>query len=61
MKLQGELKVPVHLFVGSYSECTYGYNNCWKWPPSTLQKSCSHTKPMYGTCWTNLHFHTAEV
>jgi len=31
-KVQAERKVPVYLLELGYSECTYGYNKCWKWP-----------------------------
>jgi len=30
--VQGEQRVPVHLLEVGYSECTYSYNKCWKWP-----------------------------
>jgi hypothetical protein len=31
--IQRERKFPVHLLQVGYSEYTYGYNKCWKWPP----------------------------
>jgi len=30
--MQSERRVPMYLLEVGYSECTYGYSKCWKWP-----------------------------
>jgi len=37
VNVQNEQKVHVHLMEICYSESTYGYNKCWKWPPQAWE------------------------